>query len=225
MSSEESRPGAAGVVRGGFQEESPSGARQEGLVPEGTTRQEGADAGAGAEARGSQPHAHSLQAPPWASARVRAVSAAWNSPPLRTEARLSSATPLRRCSPPSPAKSCGAGVPGTDLRGQCLLPAPLPSQALKPLGRDCSAHSFSARFGAYCSALLPSAAHLCLETFLPDIVRSPTQQPLMDDRQTQGYQYSSLLSPGRPPLVPRSCLAFFPSWPHFPTPFPSSSPL
>lgn len=63
MSSEESRPGAAGVVRGGFQEEAPSGARQEGLVPEGTTRQEGAGAGAGAEARGSQPHAHSLQAP------------------------------------------------------------------------------------------------------------------------------------------------------------------
>lgn len=103
-----------------------------------------------------------------------------------TQVRLSSATPLPRCSPPSPAKLCGAGVPGTDLGagpgGQCLLPAPLPSQALRPLGRDCSAHFFSAHFGAYCSAL--AVAHLCLETFLPGIVRSPTPQPLMDDRQT-----------------------------------------
>ena len=32
-----------------------------------------------------------------------------------TKVRLSSATPLPRCSPPSPAKLCGAGVPGTDL--------------------------------------------------------------------------------------------------------------
>lgn len=160
---------------------------------------------------------------------MRAVSAAWNSPPLRTEARLSSATPLPRCSPPSPAKSCGAGVPGTDLSGQCLLPAPLPSQAVRPLGRDCAAHSFSARFGAYCSALSPSAAHLCLETFLPDIVRSPTPQPLMDDRQTQGYQYSSLLSLGRPP----SGFAWFHAvaWPSslpgptFPLPFPPPHPF
>lgn len=81
--------------------------------------------------------------------------------------------------------------------GQCVLPAPLPSQALRPSGRDCPAHFFSAHFGAYCSALSLSAAHLCLETFLPGIVRFPTPQPLMDDKQE--YQYSSLLSPGYPP--------------------------
>ena len=69
--------------------------------------------------------------------------------------------------------------------GQCVLPAPLPSQALRLLGRDCPAHFFSAHFGAYCSALSLSAAHLCLEIFLPGIVRSPTPQPLMDDRQTK----------------------------------------